>query len=258
MNSCHPGRLYDLGITGFGTAESNVSADGIGEEDGLLRHIGDLFPQSRQGEPIVIDPGQEQPVVRHWIQTGQKLAQRRLAGAGTTDDSQQAGDYLEAQIVQGHGILANVAEREITDGEAGDGRQRQGVLGLAQQRLLFHHPADTVQRGDPALEEVGHPAHGHHRPGQQPQVGHEGHKVANGNGTGNGQPSPEKEDQQQAGTGDQGGKGSENSLDQGQADIVAHELSPQPVELLGLALFLGIGLNQPDGHQGGTGELGEI
>ncbi len=258
MNSRRLGRLHDLGITGLGTAKGNIVANAVGEEDGLLGHIGDLCPQRRQGEPIIIDPGQEQPVIRYGVKAGQKPAQCRLAGAGAPDDAQQAGADLQTQVVKGHALPPGVPEREIADRQAGDNRQRQGVFGLAQQRLLLHDPADAVQRGDPALEEVGHPAHGHHRPGQQAEVGHKGHKIADGNGTGNGQPPPEIEDQQQAGTGNQGGKRREYPLDHGQADIVAHEIPPQPVELLGLTLLLGIGLNQPDGHQGGTGKLGEI
>ncbi len=127
-----------------------------------------------------------------------------------------------------------------------------------QQRFLIHHLTDTVQRGDSPLEEVGHPAHGHHRPRQQPQVGHEGDEVADGNGPGDGQSPSEIKDQEQAGTGDQGGKGGEYPLNQGQTDVVTDVLLPQPVELYRLASFLGVGLDQPDGRQGGTGEFGKV
>ncbi len=98
--------------------------------------------------------------------------------------------------------------------------QGQGIGDLLQHRLALVDALQPFQGSDPPLKEIGHPADGHHRPGEHGEVAHEGDKIADGDAAANDQPAADVDHDQQADVGDQAGKGPEYALDIGQFDVL--------------------------------------
>ena len=79
-------RLLDLRLGGFEPAVGDVLADRAAEEEDILLHDADLAPQRGQRHVADVDAVDGDAPRVDLVEAGQQRADRRLAGAGRTDE----------------------------------------------------------------------------------------------------------------------------------------------------------------------------
>ena len=165
--------------SGLGPGGADVFTDGLGEQEGLLQHQADVFPQ---GFPLHFADvhaahGNGALAVLQVIEPVQKMHQGALARTGTAQD----GEGLALMDGKGHvpqHILTLVAEGNVVkDDVAGNRLHRAGDVCLL---LRVENIAHAVH-GNARLAHLGqHAAQGTHRPGQGFVVGDKGNESAQG------------------------------------------------------------------------------
>ncbi len=93
----------------------------------------------------------------------------------------------------------------------------------AKRRLFIQKRLNSGKRGNPALKQVRHPTHCHHRPGHYEQVTDESDEVPRRDRPGYRQPPSENQHQQHTGVPDEPGHREKRPVDNRQLEIVSYE-----------------------------------
>ena len=105
---------------------------------------------------------------------------------------------------------------------------------------------DPFQGGLAPLDQVGHPAQGHHGPGQQPEITDKGYKVAGGDFLHDGLPAAEIEDDGQAKVGEQQHHGEEGAGNFNQFEVFFYIAFGNFFQSERFNLFAVVGLDDTD------------
>ena len=180
-------------------AEGDVAGDGVAEEERLLRHHADAPAQDAEREIAHVDAVDEDRARRRIVEPRQQAHERRLAAAGRADDGERrARRHAQRDVVQDgaparlrlwlrraidRGTCAGlgVGKRQVPplDG-AGEARRRVGARPVDDRGRDIEHLEHPAPGGRAALEQVGDPPEGDHRPTEHRQVGVERHELADG------------------------------------------------------------------------------
>ena len=176
-------------------AEGDVLANGVAEQECLLRNKADVLAQHFERELANRPPIDQHRAFGRVVDARNQRHQRGLARSGWSDD-RQAGAFGHAQVDvlqhrfiavhathaalgrdQGVAVVkAQIAELDLAadlGGRAGCGHASVGDLGLFGQHVL-----DAAHGRGAALEDVDDPAQRDDRPGELHHVGVEGHEAA--------------------------------------------------------------------------------
>ena len=160
--------------------ERHVRADGVGEEEALLRHD-PVHPSQVRARPLArIAPAHQDGALRRIEQPCQQCEQGGLPRAGAADD----GDPLprrhrKVQAAQDEPVRGGVLESDVLelDRDALPLRPPQpGRLEILLDRLV-HDGADPGHGGFATLEEIRDPAQRNHGPQQHRQIDLEGDQI---------------------------------------------------------------------------------
>ncbi len=132
---------------------------------------------------------------------------------------------------------------------------RRSIAFVVKRRSNIHNRLDPGKRGNSALEQVRHPAHGHHRPGHYEKIAYEGDQIPCRNGPGYSQTSPENQHQQHAEVRNEARYREKHSVDKRKFEIVAHISFTHLGKALDLMLLLVVGFYQANGGTGSSGQI---
>lgn len=254
----HLGGLLYLFVRGVGPTEGEVAADGVGEEEAVLRDDADGRPQLRQQVAPDVVPADEDAGGGRVEQARDEAHQGRLARAGAAEDAEGAAlGNLEGDVLQQRRALELVAKAEPVDFQ-GAGRTAGDGVGLGGDvRFFVQDFVDALEAGGPALEHVDGKAHAHDRPAQHDQVAHEGHEIAGGEVVQNDRLPAEVQQEQQRQPADKGDQREEEAPDAHQLQVAAEVVVVTDVEGFLYPGFFDERLDYPDAGEGFLHMFGE-
>ena len=196
-------------------AKGDVALQGVGEQEALLGHVGDVPPEHGQGNLIDGPAVDADHVAFGVVQPQQQAGQGTLAAAGAAQDRQGAPPvHVDPDGVQHrHVLLVRVGEGQPVKVDLPlQGRHVLYLRPVHDLRLLVQDGADPLEAGRALGDEGDALAGGQHGPDQHGDVQVEGLELAQGDLPGDGEVAAVEEGQQAADADNQIQQGHEEGL----------------------------------------------
>ena len=147
-----PRRRFDVGIRGVRPAVTDVVADGVREQKGVLQHDADALPEAVLGHAADVLPVDGHGAGLHVVEALQQADDGGLAGTGRAHQRHGLaglGDQVDALQHRRAGLVGegHAGQLHAAFGE----RQRPGVGGVFDLRHLVQQLEDALGAGDGRL-----------------------------------------------------------------------------------------------------------
>ena len=167
-------------VGGVRAAVADVGAEGVREQEAVLRHQSDERPQGVQGQLAHVVAADPHGARRHVVEAGQQQRDGGLARPGGAHHGERlAGRDAQGEVLE-HRPLRVVAEadRVELDARLGVRRQFRGVRCLGYQRPGVDQLVDPLDPGPRLLAHGEHHGEHPHRAGELGEIGREGDEGA--------------------------------------------------------------------------------
>ncbi len=252
------GRRHDFLARGIGLAVGDVLGNGAEEQEGLLQHQADVAAEVRHLEPADVHAVELDGALAHVIETADQVDQGALARAAVADQTDHfTRTNLQIQVLD-HGAAA-VAEGQVVQRDGAlHARQLDRVDRVRHVAHVVEDVEDAFGAGRRLLRDRDDAAHRVQAAVEAADVGDEGRQDTDRDLAASHQPDAEAPDHEQADLGQQRHRGREQRP--GLVDLVVGLQVDQVGlgEAVGLALFLGEGLDHADAGDGVGQHIGHF